>query len=118
MHCYQHFSSSGQKITTFSHQCKSDTILSPTLGTYAYVPSPTPMIFSIKFSDSCTFMYIVILQYLMWSDFCSLGDKTKGGRCVVLAIGATEEVVYSSPGQHSIILSSRFGFVKKAIIHG
>jgi len=47
-----------------------------------------------------------------------LDDKEKSGRCVVLAIGATEEAVYASPGQHSIVLSSRFGFVKKAIIHG
>lgn len=47
-----------------------------------------------------------------------LGDKTQRGRCIVLAIGSTEEVVYSTPGQHSIVLSSRFGFVKKAIMHG
>jgi len=47
-----------------------------------------------------------------------LDDKTNMGRCVVLAIGATEEAVYSTPGQHSIVLSSRFGFVKKAIAHG
>jgi len=47
-----------------------------------------------------------------------LDNAEKRGRCVVLAIGATEEAVYQSPGQHSIVLSSRFGFVKKAIMHG
>jgi len=47
-----------------------------------------------------------------------LDNPEKRGRCVVLAIGATEEAVHQSPGRHSILLSSRFGFVKKAILHG
>lgn len=47
-----------------------------------------------------------------------LDDVSKRGRCVVLAIGATEEAVYASPGNHSIVLSNRFGFVRKAIMHG
>lgn len=47
-----------------------------------------------------------------------LDDPARRGRCVVLAIGASEEAIYQTPGQHTTVLSSRFGFVKKALIHG
>jgi len=47
-----------------------------------------------------------------------LDDPSRRGRCVVLAIGGLEEAIYQSPGSHAIVLSNRFGFVKKAIMHG
>lgn len=51
---------------------------------------------------------------------CVLGDggPAKRGRCVVMVIGGAAEAIYANPGLHTLVLSTRFGFIKKAILHG
>jgi 1-acyl-sn-glycerol-3-phosphate acyltransferase len=36
----------------------------------------------------------------------------------VLVIGGAQEALYANPGTYSLVLNCRFGFVKKALVHG
>jgi len=93
-------------------------------------PSAFPGLTSYLLTLRCWFYFPFLREVLLFAGLSASSRENidsllrtpdgtqRTGKCVVIVVGGAQEALYANPGSHTLVLSKRFGFIKKAIQHG